>query len=307
MSTPANRVLPGGADVAFGEIARALARRPEPRGPARGTRALPATVVVFGPDDRLTEAAGALKVLAGHSTLRGILVSPGTDRRPVPCLDGDLVALSGLEPTFVNNAVAALRLSSLPTLVWWRAAGAELLADLVRLADRVVLDAEAPLIWQRAVRLFDDAAFTDLRWTRMTRWRSLMAHFFDMADVRLAASAFTTLKMAGSDPEAAALFCAWLGVALGRPGGLALQFEHATSGAFIQSVWFGEGEQGVELRLAPSGGCVLTAARVEGRHDKVRAVSLGDQSLAALVAEELRIRSRDRAFETAVQALLERT
>ena len=56
------------------------------------------------------------------------------------------------------------------------------------------------------------------------------------------------------------------------------------------------------LQLASSGTCVKTAAHVEGHAGASRTVALGDQTLAALIAEELRIRSRDLAFERALVA-----
>ena len=47
-----------------------------------------------------------------------------------------------------------------------------------------------------------------------------------------------------------------------------------------------------------------TSADVAGHRAVVRMVSLGDQSAAALLAEELRIRARDMAFEKALQAAI---
>ena len=53
---------------------------------------------------------------------------------------------------------------------------------LASLADRVILDADDPWpVWSRIPPLFEQTAFTDLRWAGLTRWRAALAHFFDLA------------------------------------------------------------------------------------------------------------------------------
>ena len=96
-----------------------------------------------------------------------------------------MVSIGGLRPEYVNNAIAGVRLSSLPTVVWWRGGRPEGLDGVATLADRVVLDAEDPWpLWARTPPLFEHTAFTDMRWARLTRWRAAMAHFFDLPEVR---------------------------------------------------------------------------------------------------------------------------
>ena len=82
-----------------------------------------------------------------------------------------------------------------------------MLAELAELADRTVLDDPEPeTIWARATTLFEDSAFSDLRWARLTQWRALMAQFFDIPEVQAAASTFTRLTIVGSDRMSARLF-----------------------------------------------------------------------------------------------------
>jgi glucose-6-phosphate dehydrogenase assembly protein OpcA len=302
---PPVRLLPDGAEMPFPEISAALAHRNDERAPL--SRVLIATIVAVGPDDRLEEAAGALRTLGGHTGVRGILISVDSASRRLPRLAGDIVALSGLQPSFVNNAVAALRLSSLPTIVWWRGGRPDLLGDLTQLADRVVLEGEPREIWPQAAGLFDVAAFSDLRWTRLTRWRSLMANFFDIPEVRDAAPGFNRLRVVGTDDIAAALFADWLVGSLGRAEGIELEFTQSRRGAFIEAVRFGDQEQKLSMRLVPSGSCVMTSATVRGHRGATRTVPMVDQSLAALMTEELRVRARDRAFEAAVLAFIGRS
>ena len=131
------------------------------------------------------------------------------------------MALHGLTPAFFNNAVAALRLSSLPTLVWWRGGRPDTLDGLADLAERIVLDDDAPEpIWARAVTLFEDTAFSDLRWARLTQWRAMMAHFFDIPEVLAATSDFSRLTIAASDRMSARLVRSLAQIFHPVPGGL---------------------------------------------------------------------------------------
>ena len=220
MNALTSELLPAGEDVPFTKIGDAMARGTCHASGATPMRALVATVVAVGPSERLAAAAEALQTLGDAGTVRGILISEGDNAAPPARVAGNTVALHGLKPSFFNNAVAALRLSSLPTLVWWRGGRADTLDGLAELADRIVLDYDRPAtassddtadpIWSRAATLFDDCAFSDLRWARLTQWRALMAHFFDIPEVLAAAADFSRLRIAGSDRQSAHLFAAWL-------------------------------------------------------------------------------------------------
>ena len=102
---------------------------------------------------------------------------------------------------FIDNAVAALRLSSLPTVIWWRGGPADILANLIRLADRVVLDADPPgLVGSARWSASSGPRSASVRWTRLTRWRALMAQFFDLPEVQAEAASFTRLSHRGLRP-----------------------------------------------------------------------------------------------------------
>jgi glucose-6-phosphate dehydrogenase assembly protein OpcA len=299
----AGRLLDSGIEVPFSGIEAALGRAGLQEGKRAAGLALTATVVVVGPHERLTEAADALTQLTDIA-IRAILISYGTDASPIVRVSEHAVALEGLRPHYLNNAVAALRLSSLPTLVWWRGGAQESLNGLADLADRLVLDAEDPRpVWERAGMLAERTAISDLRWTRLTRWRALMAHFWDIPEVRAAAPRFTRLRVDGSDLHAARLYAAWLSSTLRWTPAVTVDLREVAEAPPIERVELGDGEQQLTLRTASNGTCVETAAQVHGHAGHVsRIVSLGDQGLAALIAEELRIRSRDLAFERAVAA-----
>jgi len=195
-------------------------------------------------------------------------------------------------------------LSSLPTVIWWRGGPVEILGNLIKLADRVVLDADPPEPgWKCAVENLERAAFSDVRWTRLTRWRALMAQFFDLPEVQAAASSFTHLCVEASDRPAAALFAAWMKSELHWDDTVRIEIQDSDRPEPITRVSL-TGALELHLRLARSRKCVESAATA-GQSATSRVVSLGDESVPALLAEELRIRSRDHAFERALTKVVE--
>jgi glucose-6-phosphate dehydrogenase assembly protein OpcA len=292
--------------VPFTKIAAAMARGTCQD--AGAMRALVATVVAVGPDDRLTDAGATLRELGDAGTVRGILISPGSDPAPPARVSGNTVLLRGIKAPYLNNAVAALRLSSLPTLVWWRGGSGDLLEGLADLADRIVLDEVEPEgIWRRAVPYFADSAFSDLRWARLTQWRALMAHFFDIPEVRAAAREFTRLHIRASDRMSAQLFAAWLTSSIGFADRFAVDVdeEQATgANSVLGEVSLGNGEQALGISLAADPACLETSVSVRGHKSASRVVSLANPNLTALMTEELRIRARDVALERALRAFV---
>ena len=137
-------------------------------------------------------------VVGPHAAARrsgGCRRGGGRHRRPgdphlgrrEPCADrsacmGHAVALEELRPDYLNNAVAALRLSSLPTAVWWRRGNPEMLEGRgqSRRPDDVSMR-RSPRPSGRARCLAEHTAISDFRWARLTRWRALMAQFFDIS------------------------------------------------------------------------------------------------------------------------------
>jgi hypothetical protein len=295
-------LLPLGTEVAFADIEASLGRGSLDAAKRGSGRALTATIVVVGPHARLAEAARAVEQLTDIG-VRAILISDGSNPAPSVRVLDHAIAIEGLRSDYLNNAVAALRLSSLPTLVWWRGERAEVLDGLSDLADRLVFDVDDPsAVWARASQLTERTATSDLRWTRLTRWRALMAQFFDLPEVRDAVRTFTRLSIHGADVHAARLYAGWLASSLGWTSTVSVDLQVLPDGAPIQRIEFGGGDQSITLCLGASGKCVETSAHVEGHSCVARVGSLGDQGLAALIGEELRIRSRDHAFERAVAA-----
>lgn len=300
----AGTLLPDGVETSFAEIEATMARVASGERTPMAARSLAtaatATVVAVGPPSRLVDAAAALKLHAEMGAIRAILVASGERSTPAVRVTASEIALEGLRAEFIDNAIAALRLPSLPALLWWRGGAPSEIRRLVPLADRVVLDAEDPApLWRDLDVLGAETPLSDLRWAALTRWRALMAHFFDMPGVPAAAARFSRLEVCGSDAASARLFAGWLVSSL--------KLERARvridecEGAPIQSVALGNDREELSLRRLPDSPCVEGHARLEGREAR-RIATLGNERLSALIADELRVRARDRAFEAAVRA-----
>jgi glucose-6-phosphate dehydrogenase assembly protein OpcA len=305
MTTPPTEQTPG-TEVPFTKIADAMARRVCQDNVASPMRALVATVVAVGPAKRLGAAAAALQILGDAGTVRGILISQGDNPAPPARVAGNTVALHGLQPAYVNNAVAALRLSSLPTVVWWRGGRPDTLDSVAGLAERVILDDEDPEhLWERAVRLFDDTAFSDLRWARLTQSRALIAHCFDIPEVLAAASKFTRLQLRASDRVSAALFAAWLTSSMRVGKGFTVDITRGDLDVPLEEIRLSGGDQQeVVMRLSEGRASMETSVSVAGHRGVSQLVPLLDHSISGVLTAELRIRARDMAFERTVRTLL---
>jgi glucose-6-phosphate dehydrogenase assembly protein OpcA len=291
MEDAVSELLPGAAEVAFVDL------------PATAEAAI-ATVVIVAPRDRMREAAEALTPSTDSGGVRPILIVSDSDTAQSVRAASRGILIEGLKPEHFDNAVAALRLSSLPTLVWWRGGSPDVLPGLAALADRLVLDAVDPrAAWPLVGQLAEQTAVTDVRWARLTRWRTLMAHFFDIPEVREASESFHSLEVRGGDLHAARLFAGWLTSSLRARDGLALDVHEVAGAPAIQHVRLGNGGIRLTLRLAGSRTCVVTSVDSDRGGQASRIVSLGDQGLAAVIAEELRVRAHDLAFERSVRAM----
>jgi hypothetical protein len=304
---PFGQLLPTGQDVSFSEIEATLARlvrngRPRKRAPAR---ALTATLIVVATPQRLVAAAEAVEQLGEASGVRAILISEGDRTSPIARVTETAIAIAGLSPKYLNNAVGALRLSSLPAAVWWRGGSLEALDDLANLADRLILDTEQPdEAWQRAAGLFDRTALTDLRWTALTRWRAALAHLFDMPHVRARAGSIRALHIEAADRPSARLFAGWLRSCLKWGPAVAIDLQPSSNASVpLQCVTLAGDGLSIALDLKESRTCL--EAVVNGVMASARIVPLPEGTLAALIGEELGVRTRDLAFEKAVAAAKE--
>jgi hypothetical protein len=300
-------LLPTGRDVKFADIEATVARlvRDGRRGKRPPARALTATVIVVGTRERLVPAADALEQLGESSGVRAILISEGDRPSPVARVSENVIAIAGLAPKYLNNAVAALRLSSLPAAVWWRGGSVEALDDLCDLADRLIFDTDqTDQIWQRAPALFERTAVTDLRWAGLTRWRAALAHQFDLPHVRAGAAGIRRLHIEAADTASARLFAGWLRSSLAWSAQVAIDIDVSPdrSAPLCCVTLTGEGLS-LALHVKESRTCL--EAVVDGVEASARVVALPEGTLSALIGEELGVRTRDLAFEKALVAARE--
>jgi glucose-6-phosphate dehydrogenase assembly protein OpcA len=303
----ADALLPAGRDVPFSEIEATLARlvRDRRRRHAPPARALLATVIVVGVHDRLIAAAEALEQV-GVLGVRAILISEGTQTMPVARVGEHSIAIAGLAPRYLNNAVAALRLSSLPAVVWWRGGSIEALDDLADLADRLILDTPEPdQVWARVDGLCEQTAVTDMRWPALSRWRAALAHLFDLPQVQRDAASLQRLEIDARDLHAARLYAGWLKSRLKWTSAATITLRETPSEAPtpLVRVRLSGTAVSITLEVKPQRSCLEAA--VEGGDSSIRIVPLGEGTLGSLVAEELGVRTRDLAFEQALAAARE--
>lgn len=265
-------------------------------------RSLTATVIAIGPAERTREAVLVLQALASRASVRNILITLGDNPEPEIHHEGDVVTIDGLLPRYLNNAVAKLRLSSMPSLAWWRGGDRAELEDLAELVDRVVLDSVDPREdWDAARAVHETAAITDVRWTRLTGWRNLMAQFFDIPEARAAADTFTKLEIAAGDAHAATLFGGWMTSRLPAGKALHVTATPVSGGATVEAVTLSSrGGMRLLLRLLPNKSCIESSVEQDGKVIASRIGPAADERMETLLAEELRVRSRDLAFEEAL-------
>ena len=100
----------------------------------------------------------------------------------------------------------------------------------------------------------------------------------------------------------ARLLAGWLASSLRWDRRVTIDLRDAPGGA-MQLVRLSGGGNELTLRLVADGKCIEASVSCRGCSSASQIVPLGDQSLAGLLAEELRVRSRDLAFEHALRAM----
>lgn len=266
----------------------------------RPARVFTATVMAIVSTNTKKGIVEAMAQLA-PAGVRPVIIELGDNPEPERCDEQGCAVIDGLIPKYLNNAVASLRLSSLPTLAWWRAEDPQILQGLAALVDHVVLDASDPSqTWALVPRIAEIAPVSDLRWTQLTRWREVIAQFFDIPGVNAAANAFDRLEIRGDGPQAR-LAAGWLRSRLPSGDRLHVRIDGGGERA-IESLQLSGGGAMLGVRVLPEQNCLETSIRIGDAPVSTRVVAIGDQRPHALIAEELRVRSRDHAFEAAVVA-----
>jgi glucose-6-phosphate dehydrogenase assembly protein OpcA len=319
-----------GRGVTVAQVADQLARQRRPAdGGAPLSLAGVLNLVAYAPGrEDLELMQGVIERLADHQPSRAILLVQSEEGEGIDAAittscraAGDdttiavelvVLTLHGTARAGDASAVLPLLRPELPTMLWWPAPPADdpagPLARLAALADRVITeagrsDAAAAVSCLARWADGDGPAVTDLAWAAITPWRQLLAQILDPTSLeRLrAADVLASIVHPAPRPTVEALLLAgWLRDVIGshvtvelhpRPGPdqplLAVELEGSVARRRLS----------IE-RLAGRGAavCVTEPSGASRR----RVLPLPSPDRATLMAGELELQRRDRAFERAV-------
>lgn len=264
------------------------------------------TLVIVTDDDHITRALEAAKASATAHPSRVIVVNyvdDGTPRLDATLqvgedLPGELLQLTvhGSLRDHADAILLPLLLPDSPVVAWWPNTSPRYLATdpVGRLADRRITDASGSEDPQAALLIrarHHSPGDTDLSWTRLTRWRALLAVALDQTQAEVVAAHVT----AAPDNAPATLLAAWLGESLNLP-------VTVTSGDHI-------GVHEVCLTTA-KGDIVLhrpadSTAQYRVPGQPVRTVALKRRPLTDLLTEELGRMGPDLVFEAACRHMIQ--
>jgi len=208
-----------------------------------------------------------------------------------PC-EAVIMRMHGRLALHSESVIMPLLAPDVPVVIWWHGPPPERLAydPLGVVAERRITDVAqcsdpGLALRQRA----DDYApgDTDLAWTRLTGWRSLLAGAFDTIEAEVSAATVT----GGIGNPAAELLRGWLGARLGIQVGL-------QSGQGLEAVDFHHSD-GTQTSLRSNGNGTATLTRT-GVNDRI--LPLLRRRLGEELAEELRRLDPDQPYGSALQA-----
>ncbi|MEU6205872.1 glucose-6-phosphate dehydrogenase assembly protein OpcA [Micromonospora musae] len=214
-------------DTTGNEVVKALAAERRSAGGVASGMAL--TLIVVVDEKRVREAEAAATIAAAAHPCRLLVVVRSEIERDRSRLDAEIVVGGRLGPCeavvmrmygrlalHAESVVMPLLVPDVPVVTWWHGEPPEEIATdfLGVVADRRITDtaqAMDPIAALRKRALDYAPGDTDLAWTRITPWRTLVAGVFDTTEAQVTEA---TLVAPRRDPTAA-LMCGWLGSRLG--------------------------------------------------------------------------------------------
>jgi glucose-6-phosphate dehydrogenase assembly protein OpcA len=272
------------------------------------TSGLALTLVAVADEPNVRAVEDAVTIAAAEHPCRLLVVTRALVNTPgVPDrLDAEIVVGGRLGPCeavvmrmqgrlalHAESVVMPLLAPDVPVVTWWQGAPPERIAydPLGVVAERRVTDVShcpdpIAALRQRA----EDYApgDTDLAWTRITPWRSLVAGAFDTIGARVIEA---TVTSGPADPQAK-LLAGWLKARLG----VSPRLEPNGTGE-LEAVAFGL-DDGGSLSLSRQGGTAILHR--PGYEDRV--MPLVERRLGEELAEELRRLDADQSYAAAVAA-----
>lgn len=296
-------------DTTATEVADALAAE---RHSAGGTSGLALNLVVIVDEKSERESEVALTLAAQQHPCRLLIVVRRDDAAPQPRLDAEIVVGGRLGPCeavvmrvygplagHAESVVMPLLASDVPVVTCWFVPPPQRAAEdpLGALADRRITYSARSADPVAALRKrAEDYApgDTDLCWTRITYWRTLIASAFDTAGGRAESVSITA---SAADPSAA-LLAGWLGDRLGltptvTDTDVVRDSPHLPA---IKAVSFTL-DNGDEIAITrdEDGHTVLRRTGFPDRTQTIKGRTLGE-----LLAEELRHLDPDQSYEAAL-------
>lgn len=214
-------------DTTGNEVVKALAAERRSAGGVASGMAL--TLIVVADERQVREAEAAATIAAAAHPCRLLVVVRSDVDRDRDRLDAEIVVGGRLGPCeavvmrmygrlalHAESVVMPLLVPDVPVVTWWHGEPPEEIATdfLGVVADRRITDSAQAANPIEALRLraADYApGDTDLAWTRITLWRTLVAGAFDTVNAEITEA---TVVAPTSDPTAA-LMCGWLSARLG--------------------------------------------------------------------------------------------
>ena len=263
------------------------------------------TLLIVTDDSRFDEVLEAAKASATTHPSRVIVVNYASEDEPNldatvevgEGLPGDLIVLgvSGELRKHADSVVLPLLLPDSPTIAWWPHEAPDNLAQdpIGSLADRRITDAAgcsdpvAALVRRARNHAPGD---TDLTWTRLTRWRALLAASLDQSKQQVTEAVVT----AAPDNAPAILLAAWLTSRLHVP----VTYKQG-DGPGVNAVVLRTPDGDITVRRVAEGSAIY---QVPGQPE--RTVALRRRPLTDLLTEELRRLDADDVFEAAAEQIV---
>ncbi|MDV9190547.1 glucose-6-phosphate dehydrogenase assembly protein OpcA [Streptomyces sp. SR27] len=203
-----------------------------------------------------------------------------------------LLRLYGELGARADSVVLPLLLPDAPVVVWWPVDAPEVpsVDPLGSLAQRRITDmyaVEDPLAALESRAVSYAPGDTDLAWTRLTPWRSMLAAALDQAPLTVTSA---VVESEAENPSAE-LLARWFEVRLG-----VTVDRVATDGPVVTAVRMGTADG--EIRIDRPEGPVARLT-IPGQPGRVLALKV--RTTAELIAEELRRLDPDEAYEAALR------
>lgn len=207
-----------------------------------------------------------------------------------------VIRMRGAVGTHPASVIRPLLLPDSPVVIWWPGACPSSTAndELAQLAVRRLTDAAG--VSRSHAALLDRARSyepgdTDLAWTRLTRWRGLLAAALDQYPAEIES---VVVEAERGNPSAE-LLCAWLEQRLQSPVRL-----EASEGPGITAVRMTTDSGDIAI-TRPDG--LLASYTVPAQPERL--VALKRREITDLISEELRRLDDDPVYERAVKSLLD--